>query len=77
VLWRYGSGVRGLVHAQRDAAGLGAERKPLNLNEPQFVTLDLSFPAGGIGHTDQFNLNPDSLSAFTFGASHEEIEMEK
>ena len=39
VLWRYGSGVRG-VHAQRDAAGVGAERKSFSLNEPQFVTLD-------------------------------------
>ena len=41
VLWRYGSGVRGGgVHAQRDAAGVGAERKPFSLNEPQFVTFD-------------------------------------
>ena len=39
VLWRYESGVRG-VHAQRSAAGVGAERKPFSLNEPQFVTLD-------------------------------------
>ena len=39
MLWRYGSGIRG-VHAQRDAARVGAERKPLSLNEPQFVTLD-------------------------------------
>ena len=38
-LWRYGSGVRG-VHAQRDEAGVGAERKTLGLDEPQLVTLD-------------------------------------
>ena len=38
-LWRYGSGVPG-VHAKRDAAGVGAERKPLGLDKPQLVTLD-------------------------------------
>ena len=40
-LWRYGSGVRGGgMHAQRDAAGVGAERKTLGLDEQRFMTLE-------------------------------------
>ena len=35
-LWEWRPG----VHAQRDAAGVGAERKPIGLDEPQLVTLD-------------------------------------